>query len=249
MDLSRKLAAGMGVVGLVAVACAIYWSDTAVANVLAELAGLLLSVALALLLVEAILRRERRTAYTPLRWVVASTALDTLESIASGFESNVRALDPAKRSSIELRFRSDPSPDDLDADLDAHWWRNRTDDEIRWSLKKMRTTEREWATHLEAGTSYPWPKLDHRRTALQKSLERLERLGDRIGSMNLEDPQDLEFVGWLWRAADKRSELAGVLEFAELGASDQVGPWVKSTLYAVRSAYEAGVDIARPPSQ
>lgn len=103
-NLQRKLAVSALFCALALSVLAVVWSDNDPGNVLAEIAGVLLSIAVALLLVDVLARRDRSHRYAELTWVAAQTALDPMEDMARRIAHACRRADAL--SSITLYYRA-----------------------------------------------------------------------------------------------------------------------------------------------
>lgn len=235
------LIAALGGLGLGAAAIA--WSDGAAANVLAEGAGMLLSVAVALLLVEVLAKRERRARYAELTWVAAETALDVIEDAAGRLHFASTLV--GSEASFNLYFRAGDPGDEPAEDKEAQFWRSRTPDEAEWHISRMHEIEATSADHAESGVS-PSPTALRTFETTAVTLERLERAGDRLVLPAADADEALEFMRWLWRCGDQRHTLSDALGvYHDDHHAQQLWDVLKGVVYVLRRTYEAGTPVAR----
>lgn len=206
-------------------------------NLGAELAGVFLSVTIALLAVDKVAADQRRARYRDLRWATGERALDLIEECSAGFIHDLRKLDPEKENSFHFWFRAEADEDD--PDLDSAWWRARNDEELEWRIAELREAE-QFCRERDPEISYPVQALRSRSAVAKRNFARLERLGDRLAAMTAGEESDVSFLRWIWRAADKRHDVFDTALDEEISYDDLVWREVRATLYALRRAYESG---------
>lgn len=241
----RGLAVGSAVVGAILAVCAVMWYRTPLANVLSEGAGISVSVAVALMLVDRVVKHERALRYAELTWVVSETALDLVEEAAehiAAFAS--RAVVP--QAGLKIYLRAGDPGDEPETDPEARFWRSRTESEARYHRERMCATAVSCGEHARDAVA-PSQTTVRTLALISPLLARLESAADRLSGIGHESEDLPTFVHWLWRVADQRHSLTSALAaINERPDHPEVWRVLERTLHvSLGRAYAAGLVVAQ----
>jgi hypothetical protein len=230
---------------LVFLAASVAFADGRAANLVAEVGGVLLSVLIAIGLVEQLMQRARRKRLAPWRWRLHQATLEELDAIVEPLQAAVRAA-RGPSASVELYLRADPQPSN--PDQTDRWWAGRTDKENDWSLGRMRTAIEEAEQYERAGTPFPAePGAAEQLKLLSTESGTLRTLQEQL--MSIGDERDVELAQLLWRLASDGARLGATREAARHGNNQGAWAQTRQVLQLAERAYVATLEgQADPPS-
>jgi hypothetical protein len=229
-------------IGVLLAAASVAWGHSRTANVLATAAGLAVGIPIAVLIVDVMLRGDRRVRYAELVWIATQTALQITEELGQTIAWSASLVGGAA-TSVQLYFRAAAGPNRAD-DEEADYWSSRTSAEARWHSQRMAELRDVCVRFANDGT----PLSDVAASSLglaASRLARLEDLGPRLVPAAADDNDIQGLVRLLWRAGDRRYAVVQALgQRQETGDDAQVWECLGQLLAILKPLYDAALDVA-----